>query len=120
MMWVRERRPEQRIQAQAKAQKEEKLGRVKQGCKASSKGAKERTRRSGIVRQGVTQSFTYLMKETNHKKSASALFAFFQQILVYAGDLLQQRLNLSKAADPFLDLLLQVGGNRDLSYPLTT
>ena len=28
---VRERRPEQRIQAQATAQKEEKLGRVKQG-----------------------------------------------------------------------------------------
>jgi hypothetical protein len=37
--------------------------------------------------------------------------------LVYAGDLLQQRLNLSKAAEPFLDLLLQVGGNRDLPYP---
>jgi hypothetical protein len=50
MMRVKERRPEQRIQAQVKAQKEEKLGRVKQGWKASRKGAKERTRRSGIRR----------------------------------------------------------------------
>ena len=57
------------------------------------------------------------MKDTGHKKSASALLAFFQQILVYAGDLLQQRLTLSKAAEPFLDLLLQVGGNGDLPYP---
>jgi hypothetical protein len=47
-MRVRERRPEQRIQAHAKAQKEKKLGRVKQGGKASRKGAKERTRRSGM------------------------------------------------------------------------
>ena len=57
------------------------------------------------------------MKDIRYKKSASALFAFFQQILVYVGDLLQQRLNLSKAADPLLDLLLQVGGNGDLPYP---
>ena len=48
MMRVRERRPEQRIQAQVKAQKEEKLGRVKQGWKASRKGAKERIKRSGM------------------------------------------------------------------------
>jgi hypothetical protein len=51
MMRVRERRPEQRIQAQVKAQKEEKLGRVKQDWKANRKGAKERTRRSGIRRR---------------------------------------------------------------------
>jgi hypothetical protein len=48
MMRVTERRPEQRIQAQVRAQKEEKLGRVKQGWKASRKGAKERTKRSGM------------------------------------------------------------------------
>jgi len=44
-------RPEQRIQAQVKAQKEQKLGRVKQGSKASKNGAKERTKRSGMSRR---------------------------------------------------------------------
>jgi hypothetical protein len=48
MMRVTERRPEQRIQAQVKAQKEVKLGRVKQGWKARRKGAKERTKKSGM------------------------------------------------------------------------
>jgi hypothetical protein len=48
MMRVTERRPEQRIQAQVRAQKEEKLGRVKQDWKASRKGANERTKRSGM------------------------------------------------------------------------
>jgi hypothetical protein len=47
MMRVRERRPEHRIQAQVKAQKEEKVGRVKQGWKASRSGAKEQTKKSG-------------------------------------------------------------------------
>src|ERR1700674_263297 len=117
MMWVRERRPEQRIQAQAKAQKEEKLGRVKQGCKASRNGAKERTKRSGIAALRCHLIFHVFSERHPSQKSASALFAFFQQILVYVGDLLQQRLNLSKAADPLLDLLLQVGGNGDLPYP---
>jgi hypothetical protein len=42
MMRVRERRPEQRIQAQVKAQKQEQRGRVKQDWKANRKGAKER------------------------------------------------------------------------------
>ena len=56
MMRVRERRPEQRIQAQVKAQKEEKLGWVKQGWKASRRGVKERTRRSG---KGASPIFHY-------------------------------------------------------------
>jgi hypothetical protein len=53
MMRVRERRPEQRIQAQVKTQKEAKLGRVKQDSKASRKGAKERTKRSGMGQSPV-------------------------------------------------------------------
>jgi hypothetical protein len=48
MMRVKERRPEQRIQAQVKAQKESKLGLVKQGWQASRKGAKEPIKRSGM------------------------------------------------------------------------
>src|SRR5260370_37824541 len=56
MMRVRERRPEQRIQAQVTAQKEEKLGLVKQGWKASRRGAKERTKRSGMRRRPCLSS----------------------------------------------------------------
>src|ERR1035438_10343712 len=56
MTRVRERRPEQRIQAQVKAQKEAKLGRVKQGWKASRSGAKERTKRSGMRRRPCLSS----------------------------------------------------------------
>src|SRR5436853_4524342 len=56
MMRVKERRPEQRIQAQVKAQKEAKLGRVKQGWRASRKGAKERTKRSGMRRRPCLSS----------------------------------------------------------------
>ena len=87
-MWVRERRPEQRIQAQAKAQKEEKLGRVKQGCKASSNGAKERTRRSGM---SVLIFHLYEMKDKEHKKRIllALALAFLEQIEVHLRDLLQ-------------------------------
>ena len=87
-MWVRERRPEQRIQAQAKAQKEEKLGRVKHGCKASRNGAKERTKRAGM---SAPLFHLYEMKDKKHKKKtllASAL-AFLEQIEVHLRDLLQ-------------------------------
>ena len=47
---------EQRIQAQVKAQKEEKLGPVKQGWKASKSGAKERTKSSGMARRPYLSS----------------------------------------------------------------
>jgi hypothetical protein len=56
MMRVKERRPEQRIQAQVKAQKEAKLGRVKQDWKASRNGAKEQTKRLGIRRPYLSSS----------------------------------------------------------------
>src|ERR1700724_4325314 len=70
MTRVRERRPEQRIQAQVNAQKEEKLGRVKQGCKASRKGAKGRTRMSGI---GAFSFFHQCHeRHANQKKRLSA------------------------------------------------
>jgi len=59
MMRVRERRPEQRIQAQDKAQKEWKLGWVKQDWKASRNGAKERTKRSGMRRHAYLSSLRY-------------------------------------------------------------
>ena len=71
MMRVRERRPEQRIQAQVKAQKEQKLGCVKQDWQASRSGAKERTKRWGI-RRG--QSFTSYMKDKQLKKKRLSAF----------------------------------------------
>jgi hypothetical protein len=72
MMRVRERRPEQRIQAQVKAQKEEKLGRVKQGWKASRKGAKERTKRSGMERRPYLSSLRNERQETQKKDLTAA------------------------------------------------
>ena len=66
-MRVRERRPEQRIQAQVKVQKNDKLGRVKQGWKASRSGAKERTKRSGMRQRPYLSSFT-INERQKHKK----------------------------------------------------
>src|SRR6266568_4361903 len=105
MMRVRERRPEQRIQAQVKAQKEAKLGRVKQGWKASRKGAKERTKRSGI-RKRLIFHLRYERYKVQ-KKSASALFTFFQQILIDARDLFEPLLNFSETADSLRYFWLQ-------------
>lgn len=48
MMRVKERRPQHRIQAQLRPQKEWKLGWVKQASKANSREAKEPTSRWGI------------------------------------------------------------------------
>src|SRR5260370_35540356 len=72
MMRVRERRPEQRIQGQVKAQKEAKLGRVKQGWKASRKGAKERTKRSGIRRRLI-----FNLRYERYKVQKKRLSAFY-------------------------------------------
>src|SRR5207244_13162829 len=81
MMRVRERRPEQRIQAQVKAQKEAKLGRVKQGWKASRSGAKERTKRSGMRRRPYLSSLRNERQEAQ-KKDLTAEVLCYQ----YGGD----------------------------------
>src|SRR5882757_9606416 len=72
MTRVRERRPEQRIQAQVKAQKEAKLGRVKQGWKASRSGAKERTKRSGMRQRPCLSSLRNERQRTQKKDLTTA------------------------------------------------
>jgi hypothetical protein len=53
------------------------------------------------------------MKDKRLKKKRSALFAFFQQILIDARDLFEPFLNLGKAADPFAPLLVSVTRGRE-------
>jgi hypothetical protein len=72
MMRVKERRPEQRIQAQVKAQKESKLGRVKQGWQASRNGAKEQTKRVGMRRRPYLSSLINERQEAQKKDLMAA------------------------------------------------
>src|SRR3989442_2577972 len=116
MMRVRERRPEQRIQAQVKAQKEAKRGRVKQGWKASRKGAKERTKRSGMRRRPCLSSLRNERQETQKKTLRPLALPFLEQLQVRLRDLLEHVLHLSKCAQTLLYFFLHLAGDRDLAH----
>src|SRR6266566_5697084 len=114
-MRVRERRPEQRIQAQVKAQKEAKLGRVKQGWKASRSGAKERTKRSGMRRRPCLSSLRNERQEAQKKTLPRLALPFLEQLQIHLRDLLECFLHLSECAQTFFYLFLQLAGDGDLA-----
>src|SRR6266849_4507302 len=116
MMRVRERRPEQRIQAQVKAQKEAKLGRVKQGWKASRSGAKERTNRSGMRRRPYLSSLRNERQGAQKKTLRPLALPFLEQLQIHLRDLLEYLLHLSERTQAFLYLLLQLAGDRALAH----
>src|SRR5437588_4089293 len=115
-MRVRERRPEQRTQAQVKAQKEAKLGRVKQGWKASRSGAKERTKRSGMRRRPCLSSLRNERQRTQKKTLRPLALPFLERLQIHLRDLLEYILHLSEGTQAFLYLFLHLGGDGDLTH----
>ena len=115
MLRVRERRPEPRIQAQVKAQKEEKVGRGQQGGKASRKGAKERTRKWGL-RHPCLSSLGKERQETPKKTLLPLALAFLEQIQIDLRDRFQNLLHLSERLQTLLHLFLPLTGDGDRAH----
>jgi hypothetical protein len=93
-----------------------KAGPSEAGLEGEQEGAKERTKRSGMRGRPYRSSLINERQVTQKKTLPPPALPFLEQLQIYVRDLLQYFLQLSERAQAFLDLFLQLTGNRDLAH----